>query len=158
MGKLHDWLKTNGLERLKVSTYFLEAEINAEEPHKEAAWKLFVELATRVTVQELPDGHGVEERALDSVYETFVNARDILKNNGRLANTFALTTVYTMNKVMRPFLAKWHGEKVAGAFDDPEKCRLFRSELHELQQELRICAFCLADAAGIDPEQTEQLI
>lgn len=158
MGKLHDWLKKNGLEKLKVSTFFLEAEVSAEEPHKEAAWKLFVDLVTRVSVQELPDEDGVEARALESIHEAFINAREILKSDGRLATKFALTTVYTMNKVMRPFLAEWHKKKKDGAFDDPQACRVFREALRELQQELRVCAVCLGDAAGIDPEQVERLI
>jgi hypothetical protein len=143
----------------EVSTFFLKLKIKAEESEKDAAWSLFVELATRIATQALSDDAGVEERALDSLYEFLHRSREILAQQGRLAQDFSVLTVYTLNRVMRPFLAEWHKRSDRdGVFDSDDGRREFRAALRGLQKELRSCAFCLADAAGIAPEITSQLL
>lgn len=159
MGMLHDYLAKNGLAECEVSAFFLKLKIRAEQTEKEAAWTLFVELATRIATQELPDDVGVEKRALDSLYEFFVKARDILVQRGRLAQNFSVLTVYTLNHVLRPFLADWHRRSdQKGAFETSEGCDEFRQALRAIQKELRACAFCLASAAGLDPDTTARLL
>ena len=159
MGALHDYLEKSGLSECEVSIFFLKLKIKADQNEKEAAWTLFVELATRIATQELPDDSGTEERALSSLYEFFTKAREILVQRGRLAQDFSVLAVYTLNHVLRPFLAKWHrlSEK-DNAFDNPDDCKEFRQALGHIQKELKACAFCLAAAAGIDPETTEKLL
>lgn len=159
MGALHDYLEKNGLSECEVSIFFLKLKIKANQNEKEAAWTLFVELATRIATQELPDDVGMEKRALSSLYEFFTKAREILVQRGRLAQDFSLMTVYTLNHVLRPFLAEWHkrSEKET-AFDDPNASKEFRKALKLIQKELKACAFCLASAAGIDPKTTEELL
>ncbi|MHC4741481.1 MAG: hypothetical protein ACYS8Z_06205 [Planctomycetota bacterium] len=159
MGRLHDYLTKNGMDECEVSILFLKLKIKTRESEKEAAWTLFVELATRIATQELPDDAGVEKRALASLYEFFTKARDILVQQGRLAQNFSVIAVYTLNHVLRPFLAEWHrrGDKEK-AFDTSDGCKEFREALKNIQKELRACAFCLADAAGIDPETTAKLL
>ncbi len=159
MGALHDYLEKSGLSECEVSIFFLKLKIKANQTEKEAAWTLFVELATRIATQELPDDFGMEERALTSLYEFFTKAREIMVQRGRLAQDFSVLTVYTLNHVLRPFLAEWHKRSEKDkAFDDPNACKEFRQALKLIQKELKACAFCLADAAGIDPETTEKLL
>lgn len=159
MGVLQNYLVKNGLDECEVSVFFLRMKIRADQPEKEAAWTLFVQLATRIATQELPADVGVEKRALESLYEFFTEARDVLVQRGRLAQDFAVLTVYTLNHVLRPFLAEWHrrSEK-EGAFSNPKGCSEFRQALSPIQKELRACAFCLASAAGLDPDTTARLL
>ena len=76
MSVLNDYLVKNGLSECEVSVFFMKLKIKAEQSEKEAAWTLFVELATRIATQELPDNIGVERRALNSLYEFFIKARE----------------------------------------------------------------------------------
>lgn len=159
MGILHDYLERNGLSECEVSVLFLKLKIKSEQTEKSAAWTLFVELATRIATQELPDDSGVEKRALDSLYEFFKKSRDILVQHGRLAQNFSVIAVYAMNNVMRPFLAKWHRKnEVDKAFESVDECIKFRAELKELQKELIALVFCLGESAGLKPELTEKLL
>lgn len=158
MGKLHDYLEKSGLENCEVSLLFLKLNFKAKQSEQTAAWTLFVELVTRITTQNLPDDAGVEKRALDSLYEFFTNARSILVQHGRTAQDFSVLTVYVLNHLLRPFLAVWHKKSNEGAFTRPRDCADFRKELKGLQKELRACAFCLADGAGVDPAITAKLL
>lgn len=159
MGMLHNYLEANGLAECEVSIFFLKLKIKATQNEKAAAWNLFIELSTRIATQQLADDCGVEERALKSLYEFFLKARSILVEQGRLAEGFALTTVYTLNHVLRPFLSKWHRKhELQKCFDSENECKNFRSELKILQKELKALAFCLADAAGIDPQTAEEIL
>ena len=120
---------------------------------------MFVELATRIATQELPDDVGMEERALRSLYEFFCKAREILVQRGRSAQNFSVLTVFTLNHVLRPFPATWHRKsEKERAFDSPEGCAAFRDALRAIQKELRACVFCLASAAGPDPQTTARLL
>ncbi len=159
MGALHDYLVKQGLQECEVSAFFLKLKIKAEQPEKEAAWALFVELATRIATQGLPDDVGIEKRVMASLYEFFTKAREILVQRGRLAQDFAVLTLFTLNRVLRPFLAEWHRRtETDGALDTPEGCLEFRQALRAIQKELTACAFLLAGAAGLDPDTTAELL
>lgn len=159
MGMLHNYLEKNGLAECEVSIFFLKLKIKTKQTEKAAAWSLFVELATRITTQQLGNDDGVEQTALDSLYDFFTTARSILVTEGRMAEEFSILTVYTLNHILRPFLANWHRKSaVDNAFSDPGKSKLFREELKALQKELTALAFCLADTAGVDPKLSEQLL
>ena len=159
MGMLHDYLEKNGLSECEISVLFLKLKIKSEQTEKSAAWTLFVELATRIATQDLPDNAGVEKRALDSLYEFFKKSRDILVQQGRMAQNFSVIAVYAMNNILRPFLAKWHRKsEIDKAFDSEQECTDFRNDLKILQKELVALAFCLGEAAGLKPDLTEKLL
>jgi hypothetical protein len=48
-----DWLEKWEISSLKLSTGFMEVEINPAKSDRDAAWELYIELLTRVTTQRL---------------------------------------------------------------------------------------------------------
>ncbi len=104
--------------KFKVNLGFLSVETNWEidEIQKQAAWEMYVELATRITTAELKKEEGLLREALTSLYSLFATTRVILKKHGPSiatpANpndtTFGHLAVGILNKVLRPTLAKWH--------------------------------------------------
>ncbi|SFP06262.1 hypothetical protein SAMN05421810_101846 [Amycolatopsis arida] len=82
----------------------------------EAAWELYVELITRVTVVELRPDEGVLREALSSLYTLFPTTREILRKYGpevapRTAPgsvTFGILAVGVLNGALRPLLTRWH--------------------------------------------------
>src|SRR5262249_26016260 len=95
-----------------------------EKAHQVVAWKLFVELSTRITTQSLYDADqqgrphpaGLLSEALDSLHSAFTSCRDQLKEshatqpflrqNGGL--TLEGSVLRILNEGLRPFLARWH--------------------------------------------------
>lgn len=81
-----------------------------------AAWELYVELVTRITTVELKQNEGLIREALSSLYSLFNITRDILRRYGprvtkplsRDKLSFGYIAVLVLNKLLRPFLAKWH--------------------------------------------------
>lgn len=144
--RLEGW----GLSNLKVKTSFLEANISLEDGDREAAWKLYVELLTRITTQALPTGSGDEKSALDSIYSLFKTTRKVLKEQGKDCVEFTKLAVIVLNQVVRPFTAEWHPKMLAGAFECKSECDVFREELKALQRELRKYSRALADLAEVE--------
>ncbi len=147
---LQDWLKKWGMTGLSINAGFLKMEWKPEVADREAAWDLYIELLTRVTTQRLAPEDGDEATALDSVYSLFALTRETLKHHGRQADSFAKIAIVVLNQVIRPFTAKWHREKLAGAFSKADKCEEFRRELDLLQAELRKYSKMLADMAAVE--------
>ena len=83
---------------------------------RDAAWELYVELITRISVVELKSGEGILREALDSLYSLFGTTREILRKYGpaiakpRKKNeySFGELSVIILNYVLRPLLSKWH--------------------------------------------------
>ena len=84
---------------------------------QEIAWKIYVELITRVSANRLADGTGILRESLNSLYAAFGALRQTLLNTGaelatapkdksELTGASLLLTI--MNKHLRPFLSKWH--------------------------------------------------
>ena len=146
--KLQEW----GLDSLKVKTRFLEADISLKDGDREAAWKLYVELLTRITTQALPTGSGNEKSALDSIYSLFKTTRKVLKEQGKECVEFTKLAVIVLNQIVRPFTAKWHPKMLADAFECPSECKVFREELVHLQKELRKYTSALANLRRCLPE------
>lgn len=144
--RLQEW----GLENLKVKTSFLEADISLKDGDKEAAWKLYVELLTRITTQALPTGSGDEKSALTSIYSLFKTTRKVLKEQGPDCVEFTKLAVIVLNQVVRPFTAKWHRKSLEGDFDKESECTKFREELAKLQVELCKYSRALADLVGVE--------
>lgn len=148
--KLQKWLENWDMTKLKIKLPFLESEWEAKEKDKDAAWELYVELLTRIATQPLSAEHGDEKTALESVYSLFSLTRTTIKHHGRDCINFTKIAVVVLNQIIRPFTAKWHKLLVAGAFNEPEKCKEFRRELETLQVDLRKYTKMLADMAGVE--------
>ncbi len=148
--KWKDWLEEWGMTRLKIKTPILELEFMPKDADRAAAWDLYVELLTRITTQELPDGSGEEKTALDSVHSLFETTRSILKARGRQAEVFTKIAIVVLNQIVRPFTAKWHRLSLEDAFARPETCTEFRQELRDLQSVLSKYTRALADIADVE--------
>ena len=148
--RMKDLFEKWGLVGLKVKTPILEMDWEPSDPDKNAAWDLYVELLTRITTQRLPDEHGTEEAALESVHKIFGLTRTTLKEHGRKAENFTRVAIIVLNQVIRPFTAKWHRLSEQGAFDEEAKCTEFRKELAQLQEKLRAYTKMLSELADVE--------
>lgn len=156
---LRDQFRRFNLENVRLNAAVVRADITFESTDMDAAWELYIEMLTRIVTQPLPSEVGDEQTALDSVYSLFATTREILRRQGRDAIQFSKVAIPVLNQVVRPFTAKWHRESLAGAFDDADRCAVFRAELEDLQEDLRNYNRLLADIAGVedltDLEQTQ---
>ncbi|WP_420312449.1 hypothetical protein ACOB87_37180 [Streptomyces sp. YS-B37] len=83
---------------------------------RSAAWELYLELVTRVSVEELGPDEGFLREALSSLHTFFNITREILRRYGpELAPplapghvSFGVLAVTVLNRVLRPLLASWH--------------------------------------------------
>lgn len=148
--KLKKWLAKWNLDSLKINAEFLEVELSFNNADKKAAWEMYIELLTRISTQYLEPDHGDEKTALTSIYSLFGITRNILKQYGPESIEFAKIAIVVLNQVIRPFTANWHKRSLAGAFEDPEQCLLFRKELLDLQVQLRNYTKLLSDIAGVE--------
>jgi len=143
-------------------------EWEPDDTERKAAWSLFVELVTRVTIQPLEPqtDQGLLREALTSLHSLFATTRKILKKAGpdigashRSVGGIAITV---LNRGLRPFLAKWHPllqswEAQRSIDVSPfehekhwEYQEQLRSELEILRHELEEYAIALAVIAGVD--------
>ena len=87
-----------------------------DESERDAAWEMYVELITRISVAELKPGEGLLREALSSLYTLFDTTRIILRKygpsvaqpKGKDKLSFGYLAVAILNAVLRPVLAKWH--------------------------------------------------
>jgi hypothetical protein len=87
-----------------------------KDDERKAAWEMYVELITRVSVAELGDDEGLVREALTSLHSVFGTTRDILRKYGpdvaqpaKDADvSFGRLSVGLLNGCLRPFLSKWH--------------------------------------------------
>lgn len=148
--KLGELLLKFHLQRVRLKLPAMQLEMSFEETDKDAAWNLYVELLTRITTQPLASGTGDEAAALQSVYAVVGATREILREHGRNSIQFSKVAVPVLNQVIRPFTSKWHRRSLAGAFQNDEECREFRTELEALQVDLRNYNRLLAEIAGVE--------
>lgn len=148
--KWKEWLENWSMTGLKIKSPFLEMEWEPKDEDKDAAWELYIELLTRITTQPLPEEHGDEYTALDSIYSIFNLTREVIKRHGRLCVEFTKIAIVILNQIIRPFTAKWHKLMIEKAFEDPKKCAEFRKELEDLQKILRIYTKMLADMSDVE--------
>lgn len=104
-------------------------------PDQRAAHELLSELRTRIATQPLPYQHGVEARALESLFEIFQFARLAMKNNPGCAH-FARITTTMLNVKIRPITAKWHRAYKAGLLDSRDGANNFRADLAAVRPSL----------------------
>lgn len=93
--------------------------IEADEAQQEAAWALYVELATRIATVPLAPGTGSAREVLNSLYSLFETTRDVLRRAGPgIANgphSVGPLAIDILNQGLRPFLVEWHSR--LGAFE-----------------------------------------
>lgn len=155
----------------KIKTPFLDVQGDweADESDQQAAWELYIELVTRIAVQELNPAEGSVREALTSLHDIFGETRHILKKYGPTVAqpkgggslSLGSIAVQVLNMALRPFLTKWHPllsayENTRSHVESPleheakwEKNSELRDELSQLNQSLREYSNLLAAAAGI---------
>lgn len=87
-----------------------------DEEEQNAAWELYIELMTRVSVAELSPHEGLLRESLSSLYGIFTTTRQILRTHGPTVArpkqgsdlSFGYLAINVLNFVLRPVLAKWH--------------------------------------------------
>jgi hypothetical protein len=83
---------------------------------RKAAWELYVELLTRISVVPLGPAEGLLREALSSLYSLVATTRQILRHYGpNVAEpkpngqySFGFLAVTMLNYGLRPMLARWH--------------------------------------------------
>jgi hypothetical protein len=98
------------------STGTVSGTWEADTEEQRAAWEMYVELVTRISVVELRPDEGLLREALSSLYTLFSITRDILhkygpevaRPKGQEHLSFGYLSVTVLNAVVRPVLAKWH--------------------------------------------------
>ncbi len=150
--KWRDWLENWGMTSLKIKLGVLETEWKPQDPDRNAAWEMYVELLTRITTQPLPEESGDDVTVLTSVHQIFSITRQVLRTQGRGAMEFAKLAVVILNQKVRPFTSKWHRIKEEGKL--AEHHTEFRRELAALQAVLLIYTQMLGDMAGVEEDLT----
>lgn len=90
----------------------------------QAAWKLYVELSTRVTSQPFDRISSSVRSAIDSLYVVFQLTREILKEAGpevaRSEASFGPLSIRFLTEVLSPFLLRWHEDLLEYELKRPE--------------------------------------
>ena len=155
----------------KIKTPFLDVQGDweADESEQQASWELYVELVTRIAVQELKPCEGSLREALSSLHDIFAETRQILRKYGptvaqpKGAGSLSLGSIaiQVLNTALRPFLTKWHPlllayENTKRPETSPieheaawDKNTELRGELNQLNVSLKEYSQLLASAAGI---------
>ena len=142
------------------------AEWEADLTERRAAWSLYVELVTRIAVQNLEVDQGLIREALNSLYGLFATTREILKEAGPdvgvSRESVGGIAITVLNRGLRPFLSKWHPllhvwekkcpvdvsskEHEQNWSEEPK----LRAELAKLRSDLNQYADALAKIAGVE--------
>ncbi|WP_326723037.1 MULTISPECIES: hypothetical protein [unclassified Streptomyces] len=101
---------------LKLPMIEIAGTWEPNDAERRAAWELYVELVTRVSVVPLRDDEGSLREALTSLYSLFASTREILRQYGpEIAEpkrdgqyNFGYLAVAMLNYGVRPLLARWH--------------------------------------------------
>jgi hypothetical protein len=159
--------------KVAIDTTLLKVEgtWDADESEQRASWELYVELVTRIAVEELKPDEGLLREALSSLYAVFAETRRILRQygpglarpKGKGTLSFGQIAVTVLNHVLRPLLAYWH--PVLRAYEDSrlpsvslvdherawQRNGELRKALDEVRTTIRQYSYLLARAAGIEP-------
>ncbi|MGB3561259.1 MAG: hypothetical protein WBF52_07770 [Geitlerinemataceae cyanobacterium] len=123
------------------------AEWEADITERKAAWALYVELVTRITVESLQSDEGLLREALNSLYSMFAITRQILREAGPDVgishNSVGGIAIAVLNRGLRPFLSKWHPllqawEAQRLPTTSPKEYEKNWSQEPELRQELQL--------------------
>lgn len=156
------------LKKVSVSLPFGlgSAEWEADSTERDAAWSLYVELVTRISVEPLRKQEGILREGLNSLYSLFGTTREVLRNAGpgvgASHDSVGGIAIAVLNRGLRPFLTKWHPSLQAWEVQKPDDISLqehelswerepeLRRELEVLRQELNKYAQALAQIAGVE--------
>jgi len=105
------------------------------DPNKKAAEALLTELTTRIVIQPLPYQHGIESKALISLYSVFGTTRKIILDNPG-CEAFARLATDMLNLTLRPVTAKWDRLNEQGALESRDGGDAFRIDLADVQKKL----------------------
>jgi len=102
--------------KLDLKLFSIGGTWEPNDAERRAAWELYVELVTRISVVPLRDG--IAREALTSLYAIFGHAREILRRHGpdvaepKRDGQYNLgyLTVALLNFGLRPTLSYWHPE------------------------------------------------
>ncbi len=119
---------------------------------RKQAWEFYTELRTRITTQPLHYTEGDEPTALKSVADLFAMSRDLIRKGGPEARHFGTLVSFLLNRVVRPFTARWHKELVSGSLGNEDVRHEFREQLLELQDKLRAFGSVIGRLAEGDNE------
>ena len=93
----------------------VELTLKIDERQREAGWRVFVELSTRIATQKLTADSGLIREALASLYSLFTTLRDELKAMspatgvvGANETDIEAYTLAILNHAIRPTLSYWH--------------------------------------------------
>ncbi len=132
---------------------------NPSEHDQRAAWLLYTELRTRITTQPLHYLDGSEQATLDSLHQLFELVRELVKDKSLPeARHFSELTIYFLNKVVRPFTAKWHSQSLSGQLKNYDIKGEFRVELIALQARIRRFTVLIGALARGDDVLSEEAI
>jgi hypothetical protein len=145
----------------------LKAEWREDPAQKTVAWELYVELASRVSMQPLDLDDGLLREALGSLHALFATTRQILRvagpGAGAATGSVGAIALSVLNRALRPFLTKWHPRLAAWEFTRrPDVAPLdheraweqsvqLRGELERVRCGLIQYARGLAEVAGVAP-------
>jgi hypothetical protein len=148
------------LSKVSVSLPFHlgSAEWKPDEVERRAAWKLYVELVTRVATQEMAAAEGLDDEVMRSLYNLFAATRRVLRlagpQVGVARGSVGGIAIAVLNRGLRPFLSKWHAKLTIWRSESeastvwPEHQK-FREALAQLATELENYAQVLAIIAGV---------
>lgn len=147
--------------------------VEVDEAQQQAAWSLYVEMATRIAGVELEPGMGSAREALKSLHSLFDTTRSVLRQTGagvaKGPESVGPLAIEILNKGLRPFLVDWHtrlsafesgqageqrerfGGKAAIVIDEskwPEREAFYRA-LEENRREMLVYIDALAAIAGV---------
>lgn len=163
------------IKSIQVELPFVTGVWEVNDAQRQAAWEMYVELVTRISVQPLDPDEGLLREALSSLYTLFGETRRILRAAGpavarprsRQLLTFGQIAVDVLNIALRPVLAKWHpllieheasrGTRSATEHERAwDKAGALRAELASLRAQLAAYADLLARACAVAPLHTTQ--
>lgn len=139
-----------------------------DEDEQKAAWELYIELVSRISIEELKPGEGLMREALTSLYSLFSTTREILrkydpsvarpKDGGNYS--FGYMAIAMLNGVLRPVLSKWH--PLLQAYEDtrvnsmsPVEHEAQWQHIEELRQTLNIMRGELIEYANLFADVAE---
>ena len=156
------------LKQVTVSLPFKlgSASWESDPTERQAAWELYVELVTRISVQSLSPNEGLVREALNSLYSLFGSTREILRQAGPKVRASQKSVgglaITVLNMGLRPFLSKWHPILLDWEAQKPDQMSMrsheqswaeqdaCRRELDALQTDLAVYAHALAVIAGVE--------
>lgn len=146
-------------------------KLELDKAHRYAAWQLYVELVTRVAIQDLHPQYGLMREIMNSLYSFFEITRKILKDCGPEIvdgpHSLGPVAIEILNKGLRPFLTEWHTRLKVYEETRPsgmsqyeherswEYYKEMREALKQTQDGLRKYADVLAQIAGAKPIHNE---